>query len=182
MWSRSGSLNGIFFVFVSYMPNAQYRSAVKTLMKSLTDYYGNADLSDTAAVSTIGKFMHSSGPVHTSTPTPNAGGDNNTDSNANSRFPPNLPYSILAELFLLIPEERLEQYPTERVQVTPPTPPPLQLSMVSAFYCCDKFSTTANATATATTKATYNFTTLHVCMIVFIASVCVTTLLYVILQ
>ena len=104
------------------MPNAQYRNAVETLMKSLTDYYGNADFSDTAAMSTRGKFMHFNGPVHTSTPTTNAGGDDHTDSNANSHFQPNSPHSILAELFLLIPEERLEQYPTKRVQVTPQLP------------------------------------------------------------
>ena len=82
------------------MPNAQYRSAVKTLMKSLTDYYGNADFSATAAVSMMGKLMHFSGPVHASTPTTNAGSDNHIDKN-NNNFPLNLPHSMLAELFLL---------------------------------------------------------------------------------
>ena len=127
---------------MSYMPNAQHKSAVKTLMKSLTDYYGNADLSATAAVSMRGEFMHFSGPVHASTSTTNAGGDDHTDSNANSHFPPNSPHSILAELFLLIPEERLEQYPTKRVQVT---------------------TATTTVTATATTLATANATATTTC-------------------
>ena len=53
----------------------------------------------------------------------NAGGDNhhdNHDSQANSHCNLTYPTQIKpAELFLLIPKERLEQYPTKRVQVTP---------------------------------------------------------------
>ena len=83
------------------MSNGQYRDALKTLLKSLTDYYGAAVFPDTAHVSRLAELVDFNGLLCSPTSTNNAGGDNHTDSNDNSHFPLNLPHSMLAELFLL---------------------------------------------------------------------------------